>query len=146
MSNFIRYVVTVFFILLAPMITCMLIWFRFDREKWCGVNYNHIKNQENTPVGHPNKTSNPRRDTEVKQGPHISQGLNYTVKSLLRLIKMRLNGSLGPTDKDRATSSFLFFCKSKILHIITIFMAMKSVAPLLSAQVLSRNCGIMVGP
>ena len=144
--NFIHYAVTLVCIVLAPMITCMLIWFRFDREKWCGVNYNHIKNQENTPVGHPNKTSNPRRDTEVKQGPHISQGLNYTVKSPLRLIKMRLNGSLGPTDKYRAKSRLPFVWKRKIMHVISRLMAMKPVSTLISAQAPVGDCEIEVVP
>ena len=71
MSNFISYVVTSIFIVLAPMITHMLIWFSFERDKWCDANFNHIQKQDKTPVGHLKKTSNPWRDTKVKQGYHV---------------------------------------------------------------------------
>ena len=111
--NFNIYTVTVVFVVLAPMITCMLIWFTFDKEKWCGVNYNHLQNQYKAPKDHLKNNSNPWRDTEDKQRHRVLQYQNYTVQALLRLIQLRLNGSLGPKTKKRATSWFPFFGKVK---------------------------------
>ena len=143
--NFNIYTVTVVFVVLAPMITCMLIWFTFDKEKWCGVNYNHLQNQYKAPKDHLKNNSNPWRDTEDKQGHRVLQYQNYTVQALLRLIQLRLNGSLGPKTKKRATSWFPFFWKGKILHPRARLMAKKQFSPLLPAQVPVEACGIKVG-
>ena len=126
------------------MITCMLIWFSFDRYKWCGVNSNHIQNKDKIPVGHPNNNSNLWKDTEVKQGPHVVLGRKYTMQALLRLIQIRLNGSLLSTYKDGYISQFTLCWKSKILHVRARRMDIKSVALLIYSKLPSGDCGIEV--